>query len=228
VSDLAQRSAPTQPQDRPLRKDAERNRQRILGAARELFAQQGLGVTLNDVAHHAGVGVGTVYRRYPDKALLIEELFEQQIGELVAIVEEALLDPDPWRGLTGFLRRNLEMQARDRAFREIIVGTPEGTERVRRMRDRMFPLTAELVQRAKDAGDLREDFQAEDVPMLLLMLIAILDSARDVAPELWRRYVEVVIQGLRADPTPPEPLPTPALDPAEVPRVMASFKLPRR
>jgi hypothetical protein len=97
------------------------------------------------------------------------------------------------------------------------------------MRDRMFPLAAKLVQRAKDAGDLREDFQAEDVPMLLLMLIAILDCARDVAPELWHRYVEVVIQGLRADPTPPEPLPTPALDPAEIlPRVMASFKLPRR
>ncbi|HUA46665.1 MAG TPA: TetR/AcrR family transcriptional regulator [Solirubrobacteraceae bacterium] len=224
----AQTSAsPSRPSDRPLRKDAERNRQRILGAARELFAQQGLGVTLNDVAHHAGVGVGTVYRRYPDKAQLIEELFEQQIGELVAIVEEALVDPDPWRGLTGFLRRNLEMQACDRAFREIILGTPEGAERVGKIRDRMFPLAAELVQRAKDAGALRGDFQAEDVPMLLLMLTAILDSARDVEPDLWRRYVEIVIQGLRADPAPPEPLRTPALDPAQVPAVMAYFKLPR-
>src|SRR6058998_191476 len=64
--------------DHPLRKDAERNRQRILDAARELFAERGLGVTLNDVAHHAGVGVGTVYRRFPDKEVLIDTLFQEQ------------------------------------------------------------------------------------------------------------------------------------------------------
>jgi AcrR family transcriptional regulator len=214
--------------DRPLRKDAERNRQRILGAARELFAQHGLGVTLNDVAHHAGVGVGTVYRRFPDKAQLIEELFEQQIAELVAMMEEALDDPDPWQGLTRFLRRNLEMQVRDRAFREIVMGTPEGAERVSKIRARMFPLGAQLIQRAKDAGSLRPDFEAADLPMVLLMLAAILDAARDVEPELWRRYLDIVIQGLRADPDPPAPLTTPPLDAAQVPAVMSAFKLPRR
>ncbi|HKO29122.1 MAG TPA: helix-turn-helix domain-containing protein, partial [Solirubrobacteraceae bacterium] len=121
---------------RPLRKDAERNRQRILDAARELFAQEGLGVTLNDIAHHAGVGVGTVYRRFPEKTQLIEELFEQQVSELVGLMEEALEDPDPWLGLTGFLRRNLELQARDRAFRQIIVGTPESAQRIDQIRAR--------------------------------------------------------------------------------------------
>jgi AcrR family transcriptional regulator len=218
----------TETADRPLRKDAERNRQRIMDAARELFAEQGLGVTLNDVAHHAGVGVGTVYRRFPEKCQLIEELFEQQIGQLVALVEDALADPDPWSGLTGFLRRNLEMQACDRAFRQIILGTPEGAERVGKIRDRMFPLAAQVVQRAKDAGSLREDFRPEDVPMLLLMLTTILDSARDVEPDLWRRYLDIVIQGLRAHPEPPELLTTPAPDPAQVPCVMSAFKLPRR
>jgi AcrR family transcriptional regulator len=218
----------TQTPDRPLRKDAERNRQRIMDAARELFAEQGLGVTLNDVAHHAGVGVGTVYRRFPDKALLVEELFEQQIASLVALGEEALADPDPWHGLTGFLRRNLEMQACDRAFRQIILETPEGAQRVGQIRDRMFPLAARLVQRAKDAGDLREDFRAEDVPMLMLMLTTVLDSARDVEPELWRRYLEIVIQGLRAQPGPPDPLTTPAPAARQVPCVMAACKLSRR
>jgi AcrR family transcriptional regulator len=213
--------------DRPLRKDAERNRQRIMDAARELFAEQGLGVTLNDVAHHAGVGVGTVYRRFPEKCQLIEELFEQQIAQLVALVEDALEDPDPWHGLTGFLRGNLEMQACDRGFRQIILGTPEGAERVGKIRDRLFPLAAQVVQRAKDTGALREDFQPEDVPMLMLMLTTILDSARDIEPELWRRYLEIVIQGLRAHPEPPETLTTPAPDAAQVPCVMAAFKLPR-
>jgi AcrR family transcriptional regulator len=220
--------AETQTADRPLRKDAERNRQRIIDAARELFAEQGLGVTLNEVAHHAGVGVGTVYRRFPEKTQLVEELFEQQIAQLVALMEEALEDPDPWRGLTGFLWRNLEMQACDRAFRQIILGTPDGAQRVAQTRDRMFPLGAKLVQRAKDAGALRADFQPEDLPMLVLMLTTILDSARDTEPELWRRYLEIVIQGLCAQPDPPEPLTTPALDMGQVPCVMAACKLSRR
>src|ERR1700694_204012 len=100
--------------ERPLRKDAERNRQRIIEAATELFAERGLGVTLNDVAHYAGVGVGTVYRRYPDKADLIEEVFEHRLGELAGLAEAARDDPDPWKGLTNFLERSLELQARDR------------------------------------------------------------------------------------------------------------------
>lgn len=214
--------------ERPLRKDAERNRQRILDAARELFARDGLGVTLNDIAHHAEVGVGTVYRRFPDKAKLIEELFEQQVSELVGLMEDALEDPDPWHGLTGFLRRNLELQARDRAFREIIVGTPEAAERINQIRARMFPLGAQLMQRAKDAGDLRPDFEASDIPMMFLMLTTILDAAREVEPDLWRRYLEVFIQGLRAEPAPPGRLATPALAGDQVPSVMSAFKLPRR
>jgi AcrR family transcriptional regulator len=214
--------------ERPLRKDAERNRQRILDAARELFAREGVGVTLNDIAHHAGVGVGTVYRRFPEKAQLIEELFEQQLSELVGLMEEALEDPDPWHGLTGFLRRNLELQARDRAFREIIVGTPEAAQRIQQVRARMFPLGAQLVQRAKDSGALRADFEASDVPMMFLMLTTVLDAAREVDPELWRRYLEIFIQGLRAEPTPPETLATPALGGDRVPSVMGAFKLPRR
>jgi AcrR family transcriptional regulator len=218
----------TEPPDRPLRKDAERNRLRILDAARELFAQQGLGVTLNDVAHHARVGVGTVYRRFPDKAQLIEELFEQQTGELVELMQEAAGDPDPWRGLTGFLMRNLELQTRDRAFREIMLGTPEGAERIGRLREQMLPLGTQLVQRAKDAGALRADFKSEDVPMLLMMLTAIVDAARDTEPELWRRYLQIIIQGLRADPDPPDALATQPLAVDQVPIVMAAFKLPRR
>jgi AcrR family transcriptional regulator len=218
----------TETSERPLRKDAERNRQRILDAARELFARDGLGVTLNDVAHHAGVGVGTVYRRFPEKEQLIEELFEQQVSELVGLMEEAAQDPDPWRGLTGFLRRNLELQSRDRAFREIISGTPESAQRLQQVRLRMFPLGAQLVQRAKDAGALRADFAPSDVPMMFLMLTAVLDAAREVEPELWRRYLEIFIQGLRAEPGTPEALATPALDGDRVPSVMGAFKLPRR
>src|SRR6059036_2995127 len=116
--------------EQPLRRDAERNRQRILEAARELFAERGLGVTLNDMAHHAGVGVGTVYRRFPDKARLIDELFEQRLEEFVELMQAALDDPDPWQGFAAFLERALELQAADRGLRELILGAPGGHERV--------------------------------------------------------------------------------------------------
>jgi AcrR family transcriptional regulator len=214
--------------DKPLRKDAERNRQLILDAARELFAEEGLGVTLNDIAHHACVGVGTVYRRFPDKTALIDEIFEQQIDQLVVFMEEGLADPDPWRGLTGFLTKNLELQVRDRAFRQIAMGTPDGADRVGQIRARMWPLGARLVQRAQDAGALRKDFRSPDFPALILMLTAVIDASREVKPELWRRYLEIIIQGLRADPGPPAPLGTPALEQDEVAQVLSAFKLPRR
>src|SRR3954451_17660303 len=85
--------------EQPLRKDAERNRQRVLEAARELFAARGLGVTLNDVAHHAGVGVGTVYRRFPDKEMLIDTLLQEHLDEWQRIYDEGLDDPDPWHAV---------------------------------------------------------------------------------------------------------------------------------
>src|ERR1700754_1434289 len=97
--------------DRPLRKDAERNRQRILTAAGELFAERGLCVTLDDVAHHAGVGVGTVYRRFPDKAELIDALFAQRMQAMCEIAEEALEVPDPWDGLVFYFVHASKLQA---------------------------------------------------------------------------------------------------------------------
>src|ERR1051325_5777449 len=97
------------PTERPLRKDAERNRLRILDAAGERFAQRGLGVTLDDIARHAGVGVGTVYRRFADKELLIDALFEQRLEAMRATAERALAEPDPWNGLVLFFERGCEL-----------------------------------------------------------------------------------------------------------------------
>jgi Transcriptional regulator SbtR-like, C-terminal domain len=108
------------------------------------------------------------------------------------------------------------------------MGTPEAARRLAQIRERMFPLGGLLVQRAKDAGALRADLQPEDFPILILMLTTVVDAAREVKPELWRRYLEIVIQGLRANPTPPDAVTTSPLAPHQVPKVMAAFKLPRR
>jgi AcrR family transcriptional regulator len=214
--------------DRPLRSDAERNRQRILDAARELFAQRGLGVTLNDIAHHAGVGVGTVYRRFPDKDQLIDGMFEQRVEEIVGLAQAALEDPDPWAGITGFLEAALELQARDRAIKELVLGGSGGLERVSRIRERMYPIVASLVTRARDAGVLRPDVEPQDFPILQMMLAEVIDVARDVEPELWRRFLTIVLDGLRAGRSGPTALGAPPVPLDRLPEVMAAFGPARR
>src|SRR3954453_16758416 len=105
---------------RVLRKDAALNRERLLAAARELFAERGLTVTLNDIAHHAGVGVGTAYRRFANKGEVIDALFEDRLRAVAEVAHDALGDPDPWRGLVSFLERAMDMQFGDRGLNQIM------------------------------------------------------------------------------------------------------------
>jgi AcrR family transcriptional regulator len=210
--------------DRPLRRDAERNRQRILDAARELFAEHGLGVTLNDIAHHAGVGVGTVYRRFPDKSQLIEELFEQRLEDLVALATAALDEPDAWHGLKTFLRRALELQANDRGVKDLITASTDGLDRVAMIRARLLPIGLELVSRARGAGQIRTDVAAQDLPVIQLMLSTLIDASRDVSPDLWRRYLGIITRGLSAHPDQEPELETAPLAPDQVDHVMSFLK----
>jgi AcrR family transcriptional regulator len=203
---------------RPLRRDAELNRQRILAAAGELFAERGLAVTLDDIARHAGVGVGTVYRRYPDKELLIDALFEDRLTALCAAAEAALAVDDPWEGLVLFFERGGELQARDRGLKELIADHAHGGECLIRARDRLRLLVTELFDRAKDAGVVRGDAEALDTPMIFMMLGPLMDRARHVDPDLWRRYLGIVLDGLR--PAATTPLPRPALAPEQLDSVM--------
>jgi AcrR family transcriptional regulator len=185
--------------DKPLRKDAERNRQRILAAAGEVFAEAGLVASLDAVAERAGVGVGTVYRRFPDKEALIDALFEARIDEIVQIATECAQNDDPWAALTCFLDRAVTLHGSDKALKEIVFSTAHGHERVATARDRIKPLVANIVDRAKDAGALRDDFDITDTPVIQLMLTAVIEYAGDVAPDLWRRYLAIVLDGLRAE-----------------------------
>src|SRR3954468_22325949 len=122
-----------------MRRDAAANRERLLAAAGELFAERGLAVTLNDIAHHAGVGVGTAYRRFANKEEVIDALFEQRLQEVAAVAQESLQDPDPWNGLVSFLERSLDMQFGDRGLNEIINTPSLGDARVSEARDRIAP-----------------------------------------------------------------------------------------
>jgi AcrR family transcriptional regulator len=206
------------PTERPLRKDAERNRLRILQAAGELFAERGLGVTLDDIARHAGVGVGTVYRRFADKELLIDALFEQRMEAMCAIAAEALEQEDPWDGFVYFFEQGSELQARDRGLKELLTCSAHGGGCVAEVRGRLRALVTQVFDRAKAAGVVRADADPFDSPLISFMVGAVMDRSRDVEPELWRRYLQLVLDGLR--PCAASPLPTEALSSEKLDAVM--------
>jgi AcrR family transcriptional regulator len=194
----------------PLRADAERNRQRLLAAAKDLFRTRGLDVTLDDIARHAGVGTGTAYRRFANKDQLIDALMADRIAEIGRIAEECLEEPDPWVGLTSFFERALALQAADRGLKEVLFSYGRGRERSNHARRRMGPPVTKLVKRAVDAGAVRSDMATTDVPIINFMMTMVVDMGRDVEPELYRRYLAIVLDGLRARDD-LEPLPVDAL-----------------
>ncbi|MCA2245822.1 TetR/AcrR family transcriptional regulator [Mycobacterium sp. WUMAC-067] len=182
---------------RPLRKDAERNRQRVIQAARELFASRGLEATLNDVAHHAGVGVGTVYRRFPTKEELVEAIFENGVDQITALAESALREKDSWRGFVLFVERFCEVTATDRGLREAVFSKAYGGDRVEASRLRLTPPISKLVERARNDGHLRPEVSPTDIPFLGLVAGTVSEYAGHIEPELWRRYVSIFLDGLR-------------------------------
>src|SRR5439155_24349509 len=215
------------PSERPLRRDAERNRQRIRGAARVVFAERGLSGSHDDIAREAGVGVGTVYRRFPHKEQLIDALFEARTEEIADVARAAADDPDPWEALVGFLMRAQELQSEDRGLKEIVLGGARGAERAVAARSLIAPLVAQVLQRAQDAGVVRSDIALTDLPLIQLAIGTIAESSRDVAPDVWRRMMTLVFDGLRAECARSE-LVTPALDQEQTDAVMASYGRTRR
>jgi AcrR family transcriptional regulator len=214
--------------EKPLRKDAERNRQRIMAAARELFAQRGLEVTMDDIADHAGVGVGTVYRRFPDRELLIDALFEDVLVGMVALAEEALEIEDPWEGFVYFLEHALEKQTANRGLKGLLFSTAHGRERVAQARGRIEPVASQLVARAKASGDLRPDISDTDMTILSLAIGTADDFAGHIEPELWRRYVGILLDGLRTRRDAPSKLPIEAIEEEELDRAMRTWRPPGR
>ena len=212
---------------KPLRKDAERNRQKILTAAAQVFTERGLQATLDDVARQAGVGVGTVYRRFPDKEALVEALFTERLDLLVGYAEQALAEPDPWAGLVLFMEHAATVIAGDRGLRQILMFATYGRDRVDQARQRLLPVVLRLVQRAQEAGQVRADLRPTDVPVIEFMLSTAAEYAGQVRPEIWRRYLTLILDALRPTRAGTTELPEPALSPDEMVQAMRSGSLDR-
>jgi len=206
---------------RPLRRDAERNRQRILAAAAEVFAQHGLDVSLDEVARQAGVGVGTVYRRFADKEDLVQALFTQRIDDLAARAESALGEPDPWKALISYIEQMAEAMSGDAGLRQLLLFSPYPGERTCYARQKFAPLVGALVERAQATGQARADLEGTDLPFMILMLTTAADYAQDVSPRIWSRYLTFLIDGISARRDGTTPLPAPPLLPAEMETIMS-------
>jgi AcrR family transcriptional regulator len=183
---------------KPLRADAQRNRDRLVAAGREVFAERGFEASLDDVAHHAGVGVGTAYRRFPNKEALIDEIFEERVNEMLNLLEEGLANEDPWDGLQTFIGELLRFQVEDRGLKEAFHEREGAHERIAQAKTRMQPMITELIEGSQAAGKLRADVAPQDVLLVVTMLGTVIDATRSVRPDAWRRYLVLALDGLAA------------------------------
>ncbi|MEU6329924.1 helix-turn-helix domain-containing protein [Streptomyces sp. NPDC047049] len=188
------------PGPRRLRRDAEANRQRTLRAAREVFAERGLAVNLDDIARHAGVGVATSYRLFGNKQALINELFEERVDALVAFAEQALAHDDPWEGFVSLLTMALDEMAADRGLREVVFSEVGGRPLVARARRKFVPASDAVMRRAQDAGLLRPDLATTDLPLIFYMVSCAIQHTQPASTAVWRRYLTIVLDGLRVRP----------------------------
>jgi AcrR family transcriptional regulator len=205
---------------RPLRRDAQRNRQRILTAASEVFTERGLDVSLDEVARHAGVGVGTVYRRFGTKEELIEALFVERVESIAALAERAWAAPDPWIGLVCFMEQVAEVLADDMGLRQMLMFASYGQNLVSYARQRNAPLVTRLIERAQATGQVRADLRQTDLLLIIFMLADAAQLARPTSPDLWRRYLTLITDGMRPRRDGVTPLPVPALLPGELENAM--------
>jgi len=176
-----------------------------------MFAARGLDVPIEDIARHAGVGVATLYRRFPTRADLIAGAFEAKMAAYAEAAGQALANPDPWAGFCGYIERVCAMQAEDRGFAHVLTMTFPAAKQFEAERKVAYQGFLDLISRAQAAGQLRRDFVGEDLAMLLMASAGVIAGTADAAPGTWRRFAAYMIQAFSAhntEPLPPPPTPT--------------------
>jgi AcrR family transcriptional regulator len=179
---------------KPLRADARRNRERILKAARAVFADQGIDAQMDDVAKRAKVGVGTVYRHFPTKEALVDALVRERFEVIAGQAREALEHEDAWEGFCELIWRSAEGNAADRAFSEIVAHSDK-TDVVEETG--LLDSVRELIARAQAQGRMRPDATEYDVGIVMCGAGSVMQAMTTV-PDAWRRYLTLMLDGLRA------------------------------
>jgi AcrR family transcriptional regulator len=193
--------------ERPLRADAAHNRDIIVAVARDVFAEQGLEAPLEAIAARAGVGIATLYRRFPTREKLIGAALVDRVGEYADAARQALAVPDPWAGFAGCVERICELQADDRCLSDLLSMTLSADEQVEELRRTANDLLITVIDRAKAQGTLREDFVGEDLVLLLIATSAVMDVTRVDAPDAWRRFEALALDAFARPGAPRLPKP---------------------
>jgi AcrR family transcriptional regulator len=181
-------------EERPLRADAKRNRERILVAAAEVFGAKGQDAQMDDVAAQAGVGVGTVYRHFPTKSALMGALVAQKFAQFAANAREGLEIEDPWEAFATTFRRNAELMAGDAGVQYVLMNIPDLLEYIAPEKAELDEVTSKLIRRGKRAGVLRKDFEMHDFGMIMCGLCSTMGMGP--AQFNWRRHVDILLDGL--------------------------------
>jgi AcrR family transcriptional regulator len=182
---------------RPLRADAQLNRDRILSAAAELFAERGLGVPLEEIARRAGVGVATLYRRFPTRADLAEGAFERSMSRYTEAVDRALANPRAGEGFEGLVFELCELQARDAGLRDLLTTAFPAASTVEQRTNEAVEKLKLLITRAQAEGSVRADLMVADVVVMLLANSGVLAATGRAAPNAWRRFATLMVDAFR-------------------------------
>jgi len=182
---------------RALRADARRNREAVIAAAKQLFADRGLDAQMPDVAKAANVGVGTVYRHFATKDDLIAALVAERFERLSQKARDALDRDDAWEGFSDFIRFAAQIQADDRALCEVMGSRPGVMDAAARAAG-LPELADRIVKRAQRSGELRRDLAWEDIPLIVCGLGTTIHASVGPATGRWPRLVEIILDGLRA------------------------------
>lgn len=198
---------------RSSRRDARRNRERLLHAARAVIAAQGVDAPLDEIARSAGLGIGTLYRHFPSRADLFEALAAERLEALAVEAESLRNAPRALDGLVTVLEQAVSSQERNLALRQALVESGRALQ-VDETRRRWRTATRALVERARAEGDLRQDVGYADIVVSLWGLARIVEATGDHAPGAWRRHLAIVLAGLGAGraPIPGAPLTDAELD----------------
>jgi len=188
-----------------------RNRERLVASAREVFAEHGFGATLDDIARHAGLGTGTAYRNFPNKHAIAAEVLREATEQIVVDAREALAVEDPWDALVQFFERTAARQAADRGLYETLTG--QGDDEVQaRIWPEIVAAVTELFDRAQRAGAIRPDAAVQDVAAIFALLGPAFAMSRAIDPDLWRRYLALMLDALRAANQPELPVGPPPVE----------------
>ncbi|MCV7303208.1 TetR/AcrR family transcriptional regulator [Mycobacterium barrassiae] len=183
--------------DRPLRADAARNAERILRAARDVYAELGADAPLEAIARRAGVGERTLYRRFPTKGDLISAALDQSIAEdLTPVIEKARADKDAMRGLVTLIEAAISLGAREH---HLLTAARRAGSLRSDVSAELNDALAELTARGRDAGVIRPDVVSDDLPRFIAMLYTVL-LTMDSDGDGWRRYVALLIDSISTGP----------------------------